>query len=222
MKIAVLNPNSSEAVTRSMSSCLLDQQALTGHTIECFTLATAPEGIETDADVAQVAPMVADWVASHDADAYVIACFSDPGLTDARQRVDRPVFGIAESAYVRALVHGERFGVISLGPSSIARHRVMIERLGLASRLAGDRAVDMSVAEANDASAARAAVTRVALTLRDQDAADVLILGCAGMGQQRAALQEATGCIVIDPVQAAVSDALTAIDLKYYKEPVHA
>lgn len=222
MKIAVLNPNSSEAVTRSMAACLEAQQALTGHRIDCYTLASAPVGIETDDDVAMVAPMVAQWVQQHEADAYVVACFSDPGLAAARRAVARPVFGIAESAYVRALVLGPKFGVISLGASSIARHRVMIERLGLLSRLGGDRAADMSVAEANDADAARSAVTRVARTLRDEDGADVLILGCAGMGQQRGALQEATGCIVVDPVQAAVSDAVQALDLNYVKGTVHA
>ncbi|WP_138468761.1 aspartate/glutamate racemase family protein [Poseidonocella sp. HB161398] len=222
MKIAVLNPNSSEAVTRSMAACLEGQQALTGHRIECHTLAGAPEGIESDADVALVAPMVADWVARHEADAYVIACFSDPGLAAARKAVAKPVFGIAESAYVRALVLGERFGVISLGPSSIARHRAMIERLGLIARLGGDRAVDMSVAEANDAAAARAAVRTVAQVLRDEDGAEVLILGCAGMGQQRGPLQAETGCIVVDPVQAAVSDAIQALDMNYVKGAVHA
>lgn len=222
MKIAVLNPNSSDAVTRSMEGCLREMQGRTPHRIECHTLPGAPVGIETNAHVAMVTPMVVDWVTRQDADAYVIACFSDPGLAQARQAVRQPVLGIAESGYVGALLHGDRFGVISLGPSSISRHRAMIERLGLIARLAGDRAVDMSVVEANDASAARTAVTRVARTLRDEDGAEVLILGCAGMGQQRGLLQQKTGCIVIDPVQAAVSDAIQALDLNYVKGMAHA
>lgn len=215
MRIAVLNPNSSTEVTEAMDACLVPLTAVSGHTVECHTLADAPFGIESDADVAEVAPRVVDFVQATEADAYVVACFSDPGLDAARAVTDKPVFGIAESAYCGALVLGRRFGVISLGPSSIARHKAMIERLGLSGRLAGDRSVDMSVAEAGDAETAFAAVEATGRTLRQSDGADVLILGCAGMGKHRGGLQAALGCTVVDPVQAAVADAIAALDLGY-------
>ncbi|MFC5737125.1 aspartate/glutamate racemase family protein [Sinirhodobacter huangdaonensis] len=217
MKIAVLNPNSSTAVTASMEGCLAPLRAVTAHEITCYTLSEAPLGIETDDDVAQVAPMVVDFVRNTPADAYVIACFSDPGLAAARATTTKPIFGVAESAYCATLVLGESFGVISLGPSSIARHKAKIDALGLTSRLAGDRSIDMDVAEANDARHSRPTITRVAQDLLEKDKAEVLILGCAGMGEQRAGLQVGLGCIVIDPVQAAVSDAINALDLNYGK-----
>ena len=217
MKIAVLNPNSSTAVTASMEACLAPVKATTGHEIECYTLAEAPPGIETDEDVAQVGPMVVDFVRNTPADAYVVACFSDPGLAPARAVTDKPVFGIAESAYCGALVLGRSFGVVSLGPSSIARHKRMIDGLGLTVRLAGDRSIDMDVAEANDAHSASATIARTARELMEKDGAEVLILGCAGMGEQRPGLQQELGCIVIDPVQAAVADAVKALDLGYRK-----
>ncbi|MBU1306021.1 MAG: aspartate/glutamate racemase family protein, partial [Alphaproteobacteria bacterium] len=201
MKIVVLNPNSSTTVTRSMAGCLAPLMAVTAHDIVCATLPHAPLGIETDADVAEVAPMVVDFVRDTPADAYVIACFSDPGVEAVRRITDKPVFGIAEAAYCGALLHGKRFGVISLGPSSIARHHAHIARLGLSERLGGDRAVDMSVAEANETHQAEAAIRVVGQRLREEDGADVLILGCAGMGAQRPGLQAALGCVVIDPVQ---------------------
>ncbi|QQA41983.1 aspartate/glutamate racemase family protein [Pelagovum pacificum] len=221
MRIAVLNPNSSEAVTRSMARCLERQVALTDHQIDCHTLTSAPKGIETDEDVRAVAPKAADWVRSVEADACVIACFSDPGLTEAREVAGKPVFGIAESAYGRTLVLGQRFGVISLGQSSISRHRAMIERMGILSRLGGDRAVEMSVAEANDADRAASRIAAVGRQLREEDGADVLVLGCAGMGEQRERLQEETGCIVIDPVQAAVADAVAALDIGWVRPQPH-
>ncbi|HEY0275035.1 MAG TPA: aspartate/glutamate racemase family protein [Paenirhodobacter sp.] len=217
MKIAVLNPNSTAAVTASMQRCLSTLAADSAHEISCFTLSAAPAGIETDDDVACVAPMVEDFVRTHPADAYVIACFSDPGLAAARAATTKPVFGIAESAYCGALVLGRRFGVISLGPSSVARHRRMIDAMGLGGRLAGDRSIEMGVVEANDAGHARDAVVQTGRVLLDEDKADVLILGCAGMGEQRPGLQDGLGCIVIDPVQAAVSDAIRALNLNYRK-----
>ncbi|WP_052700032.1 aspartate/glutamate racemase family protein [Martelella endophytica] len=214
MKIAVLNPNSSKAVTQSMERCLEPLIGRTKYQIICSELPAAPIGIEDDNDVATVSPMVEAFVKASDADAFVISCFSDPGVAAARSLTDKPLFGIAESAYCTSLLYGRRFGVISLGASSIARHRVQIERHGLLGRLAGDRSIDMTVAEANDVDNARDVVQRVGAELR-ADGADVLILGCAGMGEQRPALQKLLGTIVIDPVQAAVSAAINALDLGY-------
>ncbi|PZQ47575.1 MAG: hydantoin racemase [Rhodovulum sulfidophilum] len=215
MKILVLNPNGSAEVTRTIADSIAPLAARTGHEIVCDYIPEAPEGIETDADVAFVAPLVVEIVRRDDADAYVIACFSDPGVDAARDVTAKPVIGIAEAAYYAALQQAPRFGVVSLGPSSIARHAARIDGLGIAARLAGDRSVEMTVAEANDPRGARAPVTRVAETLRDADGAGVVILGCAGMGGHRPALQESLGIPVIDPVQAAVAAAITALDLGY-------
>lgn len=214
MNILALNPNSSTAVTASMAACLAPLRARTAHRIECTELPDAPIGIESDADVAAVAPMVAAFARSTAADALVVACFSDPGVAEARG-AGPLVIGIAEAAYYGALQYGDRFGVVSIGAASIARHAAMIERLGLTRRLAGDRALDMSVAEANDAVRAAARVLEVGRALRERDGADVLILGCAGLGEQREALQRELGCTVIDPVQAAVAEAIKALDLSY-------
>lgn len=215
MKILVLNPNSSEQVTATIADSVRPLRERTGHEIVYDRLVAAPIGIETNEDVAFVAPLVVDVVSQGSADAYVIACFSDPGVEAARKATDKPVIGIAEAAYYSALQLAPCFGVISLGPASIERHAAHIERLGLASRLAGDRAIAMSVAEAGDSHGALSAIERVAATLRDDDGAGVVILGCAGMGGHRAVLQEALGMTVIDPVQAAVAAAINALDLDY-------
>ncbi|PJE30937.1 Asp/Glu/hydantoin racemase [Pseudooceanicola antarcticus] len=215
-RILVLNPNSSGAITASISAQLDAQRSLTRHEILCGDLPDAPAGIESDADVALVAPMVRDRIIAAGADAGVIACFSDPGVDVTRSELsDRPVIGIAEAAYYAALQLGDRFGVISLGPSSIARHAARIADLGLLSRLAGDRDISMSVAEGNRPESF-GKICDTARALRDLDGARVIILGCAGMGLHRAALQEALGLPVIDPVQAAVASAVAALDLEYY------
>ncbi|MBF9031064.1 hydantoin racemase [Rhodobacterales bacterium HKCCE3408] len=217
MKIIALNPNSSKAVTASMAACLAPLRAATRHEIACTELPDAPIGIESDDDVATVSPMVGAFAAETEADALVVACFSDPGVAAARG-AGPVVVGIAEAAYYGALQHGERFGIISIGKASIARHAAHVGRLGLTARLAGDRSLDMSVAEANDADRAAARVMEIGRELREADGADVLILGCAGLGEQRAALQAALGCTVIDPVQAGVAAAITALDLSYRAE----
>lgn len=214
MNIVALNPNSSTAVTASMVSCLAPLRASTAHQIDCTELPEAPIGIESDDDVAKVAPMVAEFARTTSADALVVACFSDPGVAEVRGSGPL-VFGIAEAAYYGALQYGDRFGIVSIGAASIARHAAMVDHLGLSARLAGDRSLDMSVAEANEAARAAARVLEIGRELRERDGADVLILGCAGLGEQRETLQQELGCTVIDPVQAAVAEAIKALDLSY-------
>jgi Asp/Glu/hydantoin racemase len=215
-RILVLNPNSSKAVTASAADCLGMLRKVTHHEIICTELPNAPVGIESDADVALVTPMVPEAILATQAEAAVIACFSDPGVLQARAALPgRPVIGIAEAAYYAALQLGGRFGVISLGSASIARHAAHLERLGLSSRLAGDRDIDMSVEEGNRPESL-ARIIEVGTALRDRDGASVLLLGCAGMGLHRSALQSALGLPVIDPVQAAVAAAIIQLDLSYH------
>jgi Asp/Glu/hydantoin racemase len=47
--------------------------------------------------------------------------------------------------------------------------------------------------------------------LVEQDGADVIVMGCAGMSRHRRQLEEALGVPVIDPTQAAVAMAIGAV-----------
>lgn len=211
--ILVINPNSSKAVTHAMEACLRPFTG-NGHEILCIELEGAPAGIETDAHVAEVVPLLVEAVQAAKADVVVIACFSDPGISTIRAATNVPVIGIAEAAYLTALGLGRGFGIVSMGPSSIERHRRYLEDLQLDGRLAGDRSINMTVAElvAQDAVVP---VTRIASTLRDQDGAEAVILGCAGLGIYREALQAELGLPVIDPVQAGVALACMQAELGY-------
>jgi len=215
-RILILNPNSSVAMTRSMVIPLQGLAMVGRHQIDAQRIESAPPGIESDADVALVAPMVVDRVQGADADGIVVACFSDPGVEMARHaRPGLPLIGIAEAAYYAALPLGRKFGVVSLSVGSVARHARRIADLGLGARLAGDRAVDMGVAEASDPEHALGRVCDTAQALRDIDGAEVVILGCAGMGHHRPALEKALGIPVVDPVQAAVVAVIGQLELNY-------
>jgi Asp/Glu/hydantoin racemase len=213
-EILVINPNSSVSVTKSMEECLDVVEGSTQHAITCIELAKGPPGIETDEHVAQVIPHVLEAIGHNDADAYVLSCFSDPGIRFARQATAKPVIGIAESAYLAAMSLGDRFGIVSLGPSSIARHLRYLKELRLDGRLAGDRSIDMTVIEMM-ATDVVGTVARVGRQLRDQDGADVIILGCAGLGSYRPAMETELGLPIVDPVQAGVLVACNRLDLQY-------
>jgi Asp/Glu/hydantoin racemase len=216
-EILVINPNSSASVTQSMQACLGLLRASTRHNIRCTELSKSPPGIETDAHVAQVIPNVIEAVETAQADAFVLACFSDPGIRTVRKTTTRPVIGIAEAAYLAALGLGDRFGIISLGQSSIDRHLRYLTALSLEKRMAGDRSIDMTVVELMAGDVVET-VSRTGRMLRDQDGADVLILGCAGLGGYRQAMEETLGIPVIDPVQAGVALACSTLDLQYGRQ----
>ena len=208
MRIEVLNPNSSEEVTALIAGAAAALE--NGADITCTTLHDAPIGIESDADVARVAPMVVARAAGTSAAGLVVACFSDPGVATARPRASIPVIGIAEAAYREAAGRADRFGVVSLGPASVARHAAHLSALGLRDRLAGDRAVGMTVADGH-APGALDRITPVARALIDRDGAGAVILGCAGMAALRGPLQDRLGVPVIEPVQAGIRAAVAAL-----------
>lgn len=210
----MINPNSSEAVTQAMDACLDVVRADTHHTIRCVTLAEAPTAIESQSDIERVEPLLVKRVAAEAASAYVIACFSDPGLAELRQHTAAPVVGIGEAGYLAALSFGGRFGVVSILESSIPRHARHIAQLGLSSRLAADRALGLGVAALSGAGVVDAIVA-VGRVLRDEDGADALVLGCAGMGQHRRAVEAALGLPVVDPVQVGALLAASMLTLDY-------
>ncbi len=205
-KVLVVNPNSNPEVTEGIHEALADL----GPEIACMTLAEGPFGIETDAHVASVIAPLTRIAETTDADALVIACYSDPGLAECRAAAAIPVFGIQESGVRLAQRLAGRFGVVALGPASVARHMRYMEAMGVLDDLAGERPLHLSVAEA-EAPAALPRILDVATQLRDEDGARAILLGCAGMSRHRAPLEEALGLPVIDPTRAAAEEALAAV-----------
>lgn len=213
--IVVINPNSTDAVTQGIDRALEPLRMEGGPPIECLTLEEGPPGIESQAQSDAVIEPLCRLIRSRQdtASAFVIACYSDPGLHAARETTGKPVFGIAESAMVTALTQGDRFGIISILESSIPRHARSVRAAGLESRFAGDVAIGVGVVGLSDEDAVLTRMLAAGQNLRDQHGAAVLILGCAGMARYRARLEEALSRPVIDPTQAAVTLAIGAVRL---------
>jgi len=210
--IHVINPNSNAIVTAGLKEALAPLVFADGPQIRCSTLAEGPIGIESQADVESVVlPLRRIVAADTDAAAFVIACYSDPGLWACREATRRPVFGIAECGVATALTRGDRFGVIAIRTKSIRRHLRQLRSWGLVDRLAGERALEMSVAETASGEGTLARMIAVGTALRDEDGAEVVVMGCAGMARHRRPLEEALGVPVIDPTQAAVAMAMGAV-----------
>lgn len=208
-RILVINPNSNASVTAGLDDALQEFRRRDELAIDCVTLHQAPFGIESDDDIRVVTSLVSARISADEEnyDAFVIACYSDPGLSESRGMTARPVFGIHESAATLAASYGRRFGVLALGRESIQRHIAYIRQLGLQAFHAGERPLGISVDEAANDPATLDKIIITGRELIEADGAQMLILGCAGMAAHRKAAQDALGVPVIDPVQAAVITA---------------
>lgn len=215
--IFVINPNSSQTVTTGIDAAVEPLRSSDGPPIACLTLAEGPPGIQSQRDVdGVVAPLLARARAlENEAAAFVIACFSDPGLHALREQSRRPVLGIAECGVLTALTMGQRFGVMAILPTSIPRHLRYFGAMGVTQRLAADLPIGLGVAELVDEARTLERMTNVGRTLRDLHGADVLVMGCAGMARFRAPLEEALEIPVVEPTQAATAMAVGRVLLNH-------
>ena len=154
--IFVINPNSTQAVTDAFDEALNPLRLPGGPKIECLTLAEGPPGIQSQMDVEQVTLPLVNLVRGLDtkngasAGAYVLACFSDPGLHAVREATTKPVLGISECGVLTALTRGHRVGVIAILRQSIPRHGRMFGAMGLTERVVAEVPLGINVVDLVD------------------------------------------------------------------------
>lgn len=205
--VRILNPNTSEPMTAAVLAAAR-AVARPDTTVSASHSTGAPATVETHVDevfgaagiLAQVEQGERDGV-----DGYVVACFGDTGLPAARERAAGPVVGMTEAALQTASLLAHRFTVITMPPRTRAMTDRVVASLGLAHRCTV-RAVDVSVAEieagAGPAFDAFVLEARAALAA---DAAEAVVLGCAGLTELVESLTAALGVPVIDGVAAATT-----------------
>lgn len=214
-RILVINPNSTEAVTQGIDEAMAALRIPGGPAIDCMTLKEGPPGIETQQHVDGVIPHLLRLVREREAEysAFVIACYSDPGLHSVREATAKPVLGISECGILTALTLGQKFGVIAILQKSIPRHLRYMGAMGVMDRLAGELPVGLAVTELSDEKKTFGRMVEVATALRDVHGANVIVMGCAGMARYRKPLQDAVGLPVVEPSQAAVGMAIARVRL---------
>ncbi|SDF39701.1 allantoin racemase [Lentzea fradiae] len=200
MKIKVVNPNTSRAMTAAIGRAAC---AVAGPGVEVLATCPAmgPASIESHYDEALSVPGLLAEIAADRADGYVIACFGDPGLDAARELADGPVAGIAEAAMRTAAYLGGGFSVVTTLNRTTGRAWDLARRYGLAGFCRGVTACDVPVLEVEAAVDTVVAACRAAVRA---DRSDVVVLGCAGMTEQREEIERRVGVPVVDGVQAAV------------------
>ena len=209
-RILVVNPNSSVACSAGISAALAPFRLPGGPDFDVATLAEGPPAIYDWRDWHSVVEPLCRLIERETADAYVIACASDPGIEAVRATTNRPVFGVFRSAVAVAVAWAERFGVIAVVDASKARHLAALRAMGLEGRLAAEVALNVTMETLLQPEAARSRLIAAARECAASGAGTV-ILGCTGMAHHRAAVEDAAGIPVIEPCQAAAGIALSAM-----------
>jgi len=226
MRILIVNPNTTQSMTEKAAAAAR-AVAAPGTEIIAATSRMGPVSIEGHYDGAIATPGLLAELEERRAEGYdaaVIACFDDTGLEAARCLLDVPVLGLCESAVATAGFLASRFTVVT----TLSRSRVLIEdrlRLyGMADRCKV-RASDIPVLELEQASPGAMGRLRAEIEQAlDQDGAEAIVLGCAGMADLARGLQERYGVPVVDGVAAAVKQAegLVALGLRTSKRGSYA
>lgn len=194
MKILIINPNSSPAMTADIQNAAL-QYAAGRFEVETLPTPGAPEFIDTFEDRALAAPGMMELVRSHQdqVDAFVVACHCDPNLQLMRELTDKPVVGIGEASFYLASMLGDSFSVLSTGIYSNPNKVNLIRSYHMQDHLA-------SVVVAQDGPDEVSRYIAAGQKAMEEDGAEVIILGCAGLCQLAQQVEQALGVPVLDGV----------------------
>ncbi|MCL0077201.1 aspartate/glutamate racemase family protein [Dehalococcoidia bacterium] len=209
MRIKIINPNTCEDMTRSIEATAR-KYARQGTEIVAVSAPRGPISIEDFYDEALAAVGVMEEVrkglsVSEGFEGYIIACFGDPGLYACREMSEAPVIGIAEASLFMACMLGHKFSILSILKRFEAAMEELVKKYGLESRCASVRCTDVAVVDfEKDREKAKDALLKAGRQAIEEDGAEVLCLGCAGMVGFDKQLEKELKVPVIDPVVAAV------------------
>jgi len=227
MKILVINPNTSVPMTHQIREALETiKRSDTDLTVTCPE--KGPETIESAYDEAYAIPPTLELVKKANTDGYdavILACFSDPGLDAAREVSDIAVIGIEEATLHMAAMLGARFSIMTPRKQRIPSKIEHVHLRGLSHSLASVRSLDLSVAETEaDPGKTKQRLIEVAKIAVEEDGAEVIVMGCAGMAGYAQEIEETLNIKVLDPSAVALkmAEAMTDLGLSHSKVGLYA
>lgn len=201
MRILIINPNSDLEMTAAIQRSA-DSFANGEFDVVCKPTPGAPKFIETYEDQIKAAPGMVQLVRENEDefDAFVVACHCDPNLDALKEISRKPVVGIGEASMKIASMLGHRFSVVSTAKHSIPNKEALIRKYHLQDLLASVRAPEDEMATASD----EEKYLQTAQSALEEDMAEVIVLGCAGMTGLDKRLEEKLGAPVLDGVACAL------------------
>ena len=229
MKLLVINSNTNADMTAALLKAA-NSVAAADTRVEAVRAAWGVETVEGAYDAAFAALATIDQLRLHESeyDAFIVACYSDPGLYACRELTEKPVLGIAQSSMLAAAALGHRFSILSPLPGMRPILENLVRLYGMEALCASVRTVDMDVlgsfGSREKSNEAFANEGRLAI---ERDGAELLCLGGAFFAGRDHEISLLTGVPCVDGLSSAVKLAEMYVSLGYptskirlYREPL--
>ena len=222
MKIKIINPNTTLRMTREIEEAA-KKYASEGTEVYAVSPPTGPDSVESLYDEVLASPGVISEVIKGDreenADAFIIACFGDPGLEAAREVTDKPVIGIAQAAVTAARLMAPNFSVLYVLDKSQKIIENVLKLHNAEKECCSIRSIGLGVLESEDKERLLKALTEKGRACMEEDGAECILLGCAGYVQFAEKMKEDLGILVLDGVVPAVKlcEAMVEMGVKIPK-----
>ena len=208
-ELLLINPNTTQSITDLVLKHA-KRFAAKGTTLRAVTGAFGPRYVASRIGYAIAGHAAVDALANDKGrkDAVVLACFGDPGLAALKEVSKVPVVGMADASILQACALGKRFSIVTGGERWKSMLEEFVASHGLASRLASVRTVAPTGADiARNPKAAMALLAKGCKACVNEDGADVVILGGAGLAGLAAKLKSQVDVPILDGVACAISMA---------------
>ena len=226
MRILVVNVNTSRSMTESIAEAARRYASPGTQTVALQPLFGA-EAVDCNFESYLSAVAVMDRVVGYEEpfDAVVLAGFGEHGRDGLQELIEQPVVEICEASAHVAMMIGRAYSVITTLQRSVPPIEDRLKLAGLWDRCASVRATGLSTLDVDrDPSGSMSAIVAEAKKAVEQDHAEVICLGCAGMAGLEEAITGELQVPVIDGVGAAVrlAEALVGLGLKTSKRSTYA
>ena len=213
MAVYLINPNSTESMTES-ALCTARAAALELDFIG-WTSHDGPRVIEGPEDgQASIPPLLVLVRQASDAgaEAIIIACFDDTGLSEARAIAQCPVIGIGQASFHLAALLSDRRAVITTVPAAVSVIEGNLAALGFKKQISVVEAAHVGVSELSAGTAkALEKFSDVAANINKRENIKKFILGCSGAITITENFTARTGFTTIDGVTAAARLSLAIL-----------
>lgn len=213
MKILLVNSNENKDITKKMMETA-GKAAASSTQIEGINAKSGVPVVKTPEDIVRAAQATCDVILANEEkyDAFLLACFSEPGLSQASDKCKKPIFGMAGSSFQAACQKGQYFAVMSGERRMQHVLEEQIKEYGLWNRCSGVLTVDAGYVETFlDKDAKYPLYLKAAKEYIKEQRTDVLCLGGAVFTDWKELLEKDLGIPVIEGIEAAVNLAQTAV-----------
>lgn len=205
IRLKAINPNTTLEMTENIGAVA---QKYTSDEVEVNAVSPekGPTSIESYYDDYLAIPGLLEEIRTDEDeyDAFINACWGDPGIDACREVTEKPVVGIAEGSMYVANMLGAKFSVATILPRAKDLIEETVRTTGLWDQCASVRCTDLTVVETEETrEAALEALLEASEVAVEEDGAEAICLGCAGMGGLDNELEEQLPVPVIDSVGAA-------------------